>query len=218
MIVLYLLIGLILFYILYLIFKEPSRDDLFFLMRNLQSQEKLLKTIDSLEIQNKSDYSYIRAKIRSFFADNRLSQGEIILIEEYLLNTYFEGFKSRFIAFKKADIYLKLIYVLSLIWSFVLFNIIIFEMTESKDFNEEKLWLHIGISVVFFVVPLLFWLVQLGLFSVVMLVISSMLPQIGSLNRAHLTLDELIKLIKPFGRNTPVKLGWPNQGQWPRFK
>ncbi len=202
-------------FFLYLLLKRDNTDDSFFTQQKLNDKNNLLEIISTLEKINEIDYSSVKKKIIACFADNELSEPEIDRLEEYLVYAYFKGFKKRFTPFKKADGFLKLIYIFTLICSFVYFNLIIYNAADSQHLiNNNLIWWQIFLSVILFIVPVLFWLIQLGVISLILTGLSGLLPNKGSVFRAQITIDELIKLLKPGGRNTPVELGRPNMEDW----
>jgi hypothetical protein len=212
-------ILLLLVYILYLIVKPDNLDDQYFIPKRQESEKELYKIITDLETTHKQDYSTIKKRITSYFSDNRLTDNESIKIENYIVDTYFQGFVDRLIPLKKADLFLKTINILTLIFSFIYFNLIIHSVAKKNDLLIDNfIYWQIGISLLLFIVPLVFWLLQLGLLSMFLLVISLIFPNKGSLRRAQILIDEIIKSIKPGGRTTTVGIGKPTINDIPRFR
>lgn len=212
-------ILLLLVYVLYLIIKPDNVEDQYFIIKRQESEKELYKIITDLEATNKQDYSTTKKRITSYFADNRLSDRESIKIEQYIVNCYFQGFKDRVLPFKKADLFLKTISILTLIFSFIYFNSIIYYVAKENGLlTDNFIFLQIGISILLFIVPLAFWLLQLGLLSMLLLMFSFIFSNKGSLRRVQIIIDEIIKSIKPGGRTTTVGIGKPTINDIPRFR
>jgi hypothetical protein len=212
-------ILLLLFYVLYLIIKPDNEEDQYFILKRQESEKELYKIITDLETTHKQDYSTTKKRITSYFADNRLTTNESIKIEQYLVDCYFQGFKDRLLPFKKADLFLKSLITLTLIISFIYFNsIIYFVAKENGLLTDNFIFLQIGISILLFIVPLVFCLLQLGLLSMLLLMFSFMFSSKGSLRRVQIIIDEIIKSIKPGGRTTTVGICKPTINDIPRFR
>ena len=199
-------------YILYVLIKPNNESDEFFELSRKLTLENLMHRIDQLEKINNADYSKEKVRIKSFYKDHRLSQKEFDQLEDIITNTYFDGFQRKWTSFRKSDILLKAIFVFSIIGGFLLFGFIIYEINIEKEL-ELRIWHCILATLILFPIPMVFIVMYLGLFSVLLSLLRFVFPQKGSLFRAAILSEELIKGLKPGGRSTEIDLSsvdWGN--------
>ena len=201
-------------YLLYLLLKPESKSDQFFINYDSLSKITLIEKIELLEKLNGMNYEKEKEKI-SKIKDGKFSNRGSEMLEEILTNTYFNGFEKRWIAFKKADLLLKLIYILSLVVGFYIFGYILF-LINSNDNNEVDSFIFL-IPIILFPFSLLISLIYLGFMTIVFTLLRFVLPKNGALIRANVHLDELIKALKPGGRNTRIEIpyiDWSDSTWW----
>lgn len=206
--------GILILFMLYLLVKPDNKCDRLFQIKRHKNEIEMLKIVDELEQINQTSYPNFKKEIVLYFSDLRITNQEDIRLEKKLLDTFFLDFQKRWIPFKRADFFLKIIYSGTFALNFFYFNYIVYTGWYLGDKPPAKMILILlGVNILLFLLPLLFALFQLGLISMVLSIFTAIFPGKGSVFRAQLTLDELMKLLKPGGRNTPTDIG-SFKGKW----
>lgn len=179
--------------------------DQFFSYKNTLDRETIIKRLEYLEEINQKNYGDEKKKINGYFADNKLTDHELTLIEKIIINRYFDKFNKRWIAFRRSPFMLKTIFLLSLLNGFVVFGLILFLITEE---NVDPDWWAICLYPIgLFPMSLIIGFLFLGVLSMFFTVLTFFTGR-GSIIRISLLLDELLKSLKPGGRNTAIS--FPN--------
>ncbi|HLP53972.1 MAG TPA: hypothetical protein VK151_03050 [Fluviicola sp.] len=200
--------GTVVLFLLYLLVKPDNRYDRIFQIKRHANEVEMLKIVAELEEINQASYPDFRKEVLLYFSDRRITNQEDIRLETQLLNSFFLGFEKRWTPFKKADFFLKVIYLVTLLINLFYLNYLVYIYGHLANYSLNVLLLIlVGTNVLLFVIHLLFALMQLGLISMILSVLTAIFPRKGSVFRAQLTLDELMKLLKPGGRNTPTDMG-----------
>lgn len=200
-------VGLVVLFLLYLLVKPDNKYDRIFQIKRHGNEQEMLSIVTELEQINQTTYPEFKKEVIHYFSDQRITNQEDIRLEDRLLDAFFLGFQRRMIPFKRADFLLKIIYLGTFILNLAYFNYLVYTMKFLDEYSLFKVILILGgVNLLLFLIPLLFSLFQLGLISMILSLFTAIFPAKGSIFRAQLTLDELIKLLKPGGRNTPTDL------------
>jgi hypothetical protein len=201
-------VGIVVLFLLYLLVKPDNKYDRLFQIKRHSNEHEMLRIVNELEQINQTTYPEFKKEVLHYFSDHRITNQEDIRLEYRLLEAFFLGFQKRMIPFKRADFLLKIIYLGTFILNLVYFNYLVYTMEFLDECSLIKVILIlVGVNLLLFLIPLLFSLFQLGLISMILSIFTAIFPVKGSVFRAQLTLDELMKLLKPGGRNTPTDLG-----------
>lgn len=204
---------LIVIYSAYLLVKKPSRDDVFFHLSRVPDERILENRITMLEEINGEDYSEEKEKIARFFEDRRITQAEADAIEKLFANTYFGGFKKKWIAFSKADPMLRMIFIICLVYGFFVCNLIFLEGVQKKVSDEYRTLVQVAVNITL-VLPYLIGAVTFGLLGLIMQFFSMTMGDRGGVSRAAVICEELLKGLKPGGRKTQIVLNGRGPGMW----
>ncbi len=200
-------IGIVLLFLLYLVIKPDNQYDRLFQIKRHRNELEMLRIVNELEQINQTTYPEFKKEVIHYFSDQRITNQEDIRLEDRLLDAFFLGFQRRMIPFKRADFLLKLLYLGTFILNLAYFNYLVYTMNFLDECSLSKVVLILAaVNILLFLIPLLFSLFQLGLISMILSIFTAIFPAKGSIFKAQLTLDELIKLLKPGGRNTPTDL------------
>lgn len=201
-------VGLLVLFLLYLLVKPDNKYDRLFQIKRHSNETEMLKIVDELEQINQTKYPNFKKEVLLYFSDQRITNQEDIRLEKKLLDIFFLDFQKRWIPFKRADFFLKVIYSVTFVLNFFYFNYIVYTGWYLEDKSLTKMILILfSVNLLLFLLPLLFAFFQLGLISMILSIFTAIFPRKGSAFRAQLTLDELMKLLKPGGRNTPTDIG-----------
>lgn len=200
--------GMLLLFLLYLLVKPDNKYDRVFQIKRHRSETEMLKIVDELEQINQTSYPNFRKEVLLYFSDRRITNQEDIRLEKRLLEIFFLGFQKRWIPFKHADFFVKIIYSGTFAINLFYFNYLVYTVGYLGEKPLTTMLLSLVVTnLLLFLIPLLFALFQLGLISMILSVFTAIFSGKGSIFRAQLTLDELMKLLKPGGRNTPTDVG-----------
>ncbi len=198
-------LAILLAQILYSLFKQDNRDDRFFRFHKRLKKDELLEGIRYLEQLNQADYSRPKQKVEKYFADNRLSDKELEYLEEMMINTYFGGFTNRWTSFRKSPFLLIVFFAAAILNGFIAFPYILYLVNSDP---MKGVYADIGtcilISILLFPVPLILGFLYIGFSSVFLQIATFVVPGKGAPKRASITLEEMIKSLKPGGRNAPT--------------
>jgi hypothetical protein len=183
--------------------KPESESDKFFTNYDELDKVKLIEKVELLERINKTSYSQEKEQI-NMLSIGKFSARTSEYLEEILTNTYFDGFKRRWIAFVKADLVLKIIYLLFVMSGFYFFGYLLYVINFEKD--PEVGNAIFVIPFVLFPFSLLISVMYMGLTTLILTLLRFMLPKNGALIKLNVYFDELIKALKPGGRNTRVEI------------
>jgi hypothetical protein len=210
-------VGILVLFLLYLLVKPDNKYDRIFQIKRHSDEIEMLKIVEELEQINQTSYPNFKKEVVLYFSDQRITNQEDIRLEKKLLDTFFLDFRRRWIPYRKADFFLKTIYLGTFVLNFFYFNYIVYTHWYLGDKPLAKMILILlVVNIILFLIPLLFALFQLGLTSMLLSIFTAIFPSKGSVFRAQLTLDEMMKLLKPGGRNTPTDMGSFNGGSFGR--
>jgi len=210
-------VGIVVLFLLYLVIKPDNKYDRLFQIKRHSNEHEMLSIVTELEQINQTSYPEFKKEVVHYFSDQRITNQEDIRLEDRLLDAFFLGFQRRMIPFKRADFFLKILYLGTFILNLAYFNYLVYTVKFLKECSlSEFILILIGANLLFFLIPLIFSLFQLGLISMILSPLTALFTSKGSIFRAQLTLDELMKLLKPGGRNTPTDLSNFSGGSFTR--
>jgi hypothetical protein len=210
-------IIIILIYSFYLLLKPANAEDRFFHLSRKLKKEVIHERIKLLEQIHNEDYRSDIIEIDKFYRDGRITEAEGNKIEKIITNTYFNYFKGRWSAFRLAELPMKIIFILCLVYGFIYVNLVFIELHEK--WRQPDLTLQITLLIVncTLLLPYLFSLTLLGFMTTFLSMLNLKFNERGGINRAAITSEELVKALKPGGRKTKVVLGsaWSRPIMWP---
>ncbi len=194
-------------YSLYLLIKTKNIQDEFFYLSRKTKKETILARIKLLEEINQTEYKSDIKEIEKYYSDGRITEAEANNLEKIITNAYFNNFKEKWSAFKRADFPLKFIFILSLLYGFVYVNLVFvagFSQLHDVDVSLTVILIAVNASLI---LPYLFSLTLLGFLATFLAMLNLPFSEHGGINRAVITSEELVKALKPGGRKTRVQLG-----------
>ncbi len=196
-----------LFFVLILIaiIKKQNETDQFFVFKRPLSLDTITKKVEFLELINKKNYVTEKRNIKRFFADQWITSGELEVIKSIIISRYFNNFNDRWIALKKSPYLLKILFFTVFFDSFFSFGYFIYINTYSYT-TGPNWWAVILTPLLFFILPLLLSLLFFSFLSIFVTLLTILFPKNGRLIRIGISLEELIKSLKPGGRNTKIIL------------
>lgn len=203
---------LIFLYIIYLIIKQDSEIESCFVTNKQINFQDCINLISTFEKLNNKDYSKVKKNITFYFSDNILTEAELNRIDDLIIDSYYDNYSKKFVAFRKADFFSKLINFTVLLASVIYFNLIFTSFNEYDSNLSLIIWQSV-LTILLFIIPLVFYLTQVGVISLFLMMISVFFPNKGSIRLARVTFDEIIKSLKPGGRKTRVILQGPRIGR-----
>lgn len=200
-------VFLTIIYSLYLLVRPKNIHDEFFHLSRKIKKETMLERIRLLEQINQCSYAGDRAEIEKFYSDGRITEAEAIKMEQIITNTYFNNFKNKWIAFSRADLSLKCLFIIFVVYGFFYVNLVFiagYSQIKEPDYSLQATLIVLNATLL---LPYLFALTSLGFLAVFIAMLNLVFSERGGINRAAITTEELIKALKPGGRKTPVILG-----------
>lgn len=198
---------LLVLYPIYVLFRPDREADRYFLfLGGTENKEFVIGYLEMLEIINNRSYARQIKRLEALFSKRKRNQRDSDRIEIIIQQSYFNQFNDRWIAFKRADWPLRILILLCLLAGILSFVSIIATIREDDPdpltFSVFLLYFLIGIIPTF-----LFSLIIVGAYSLFFTILSIVFPNRGSVIRRSIILDEVIKGLKPGGRDTPVEFG-----------
>jgi hypothetical protein len=191
-------------YIVLLYFRPVHEDDSIFIMNKSMTEEETLKRIAYAEIMNKTSYANIKKKISLIFAAKWITPDQrMIAIEQLISLAYFNGYIRRWIVFRKAGWDMRLLFIICMGYGFVYFNMLITVIEGFRPLHPHLL-MHIIISVAGFIGPVLIGMMTMGIFSIILTLLTEVFHKRGSFRKATIISEELLRALKPGGRWTPI--------------
>lgn len=195
-----------------LLMPDNLEDELFSFFDGNIKEENLINQIRVLGKINNHNYESQIKQIRAYFADHKISDKEFNEIDRFMTKAYFDEFHDRWIAFRKADMVLKLVCIYSVLASALMYLMIIFNVEtlgELSNLSESPNVFFdfssiIGYLILGFFLLYVFMLLCLGAYSMFFGSISMLFSKKGNIVRRMYILDEMIRALKPGGRYTPI--------------
>lgn len=187
------------FYPLYLLAKPDTPADKFFLFfENHSNCEDVINHLTVLEKEQGKNYQPHRSKIREYYSDRKLHPQEINTIEKIIIHSYFEHFQYRWIAYKKADWILRIIFLIPLIICSIFFfdYLLDFAIHEGLD-GVIFYFLILGVIAV---PVLLIVMVVNTAFTLYLSFMAMLFSSKGNIQRASKTFDYMLFALHPFSK------------------
>lgn len=198
-------------YICFLLILPASDEDKFFVSRDNPSLEHFLTRIGLLEKFTGKSFTMKKRVIISIFSERKISAHDRESIENNLISAYFGNFPNRWIALRKADPFLKVIFFTCFLFGFIYFNFILLNIitpdqtSTNEVLSEENRRIILGgFNLFLCIIPLMMGLMTFALFSTILSLLCLLLPGKAKLSKALVFTEEMMKSLKPGGRKTPV--------------
>ncbi len=195
---------LVFLYSFYLLIRPKNMDDEFFHLSNKTGKDVMIARIKLLEQINNKDYKGYIKEIEKFYSDGIITESESDRMEEMITNMYFNNFKERWSAFKRAELPMKIIFIALLAYGFFYASLLVFVVYHQDKYATGFPFTYIIIVDVSLIFPYLLALTLLGFFALIISMFNLFFSKYGGINRAAITSTELIKSLKPGGRTTEI--------------
>ena len=197
---------LIFLYVFYLLIRPKNMDDEFFHLSRKTGKDVMISRIKILEQINNRDYKSCITEIEKFYSDGIITESESDRMEEMITNMYFNNFKERWSAFKRAELPMKIIFIALIVYGFFYASLLVFIVYHQDKYATGFPFTGIIIVDVSLIFPYLLALTLLGFFALIISMFNLFFSNSGGVNRAAITSTELVRSLKPGGRKTEIVL------------
>ncbi len=184
-----------------------QNEDKPFQYAKIKDEDFVRQTTIYLEEKNGAKYPKMYEFIEKYFQDKQLSTGELSRLEEFITHMYFNSFKQKWASFRQSNFLIKIYFFATLIVSIFHFNAVFFANHVPVSSLQVDWSLFIPLNTIGLIVSYVLFIGYLTFSSMLLMVFSSIFGnKKGALVRTYITLDELVKCMKPGGRKTPVNM------------
>ncbi|MDG1260961.1 MAG: hypothetical protein P8H59_04275 [Flavobacteriales bacterium] len=171
--------------------KKQSAEDKFFSFGRKATEESMIQRFFLLSKMNGKDYSAEMMRVKSYYADNYLSDAEAERLDNMIVSRFFDDSYKLKVVWKRTDPLLRVLSIALVLCIACLFTLgvggNVFE--ESFKKSEGLIGAFLIMGFILFPIGLLLGGIFQGFYNMLLSFLYILFPSVGSLSRTTITLD-----------------------------